>query len=171
MTSPAYAAATQKLPEDKARAGEAVAAVLDAFLAAKDNLNATRDLAQAYAAAVQKLPANAKREAASTLLAASGRCLTETVDCFAAVTASVQSLDADRPLSIRTARVVEFLKFPQSAIADESPLTRLAASPQATAEGMPTELWPFVAWVAKKYPDIDLTSGPSVERLAAVGGS
>ena len=154
---------------------DATPGVLDvlraALLAAKGDPSATSDLAQAYAAAAQKLPANAKREAASTLLAASGWCLTETVDCFAAVTASVQSLDADRPLPIRTAKVVEFLKFPQSAVADESPLTRLAASPQATAEGMPTELWAFLAWVAKKYPDIDLTSGPSVERLAAVGGS
>ena len=154
---------------------DATPGVLDALraalLAAKGDPYATSDLAQAYAAAAQKLPANAKREAASTLLATSGWCLTEAVDCFAAVRASVQSLDADRPLPVRTARLVEILKFPQSAVADELPLTRLAASPQATAEGMPTELWAFLTWVAKKYPEIDLTSGPSVERLAAVGGS
>jgi hypothetical protein len=36
---------------------------------------------------------------------------------------------------------------------------------------MPSDFWPFVAWVAKTYTEIDLTSGPSVERLAAVGGS
>jgi hypothetical protein len=79
-------------------------------------------------------------------------------------------LDADLPLGERVARVVEILKFPQSAAMEESPLARLAGSPDANAAGVPGELWAFVAWVATTYPDIDLTSGPSVERLAAVGG-
>ena len=163
----AYAAAAQKLPEDKARAGEAVAAVLDALLAAKGEPIATRDLAQAYAAAA-RAASDAKREAASTLLAASDQCLTETSGCLAAVTAPVQSLDADRPLPSGRRGGRNLPKVPQLAVADESPADtagRLRPRPPPRA----CDRVVGVSWlaVAEKYPEIDLTSGPSVERLAA----
>jgi hypothetical protein len=165
----AYAAAARKLPEDKAP--QAVAAVLAAMAAAKDDPFATRDLAQAYATAAQKLPAKKRGKEAEELLATAGWCLAASSTCFEAVSAGVQALDTGRPLPARTERVVEILKFPQSAALEKSPLAQLAASPDAVNLKMPSDFWPFVAWVAKTYPEIDLTSGPSVERLAAVGGS
>ena len=64
----AYAAAAQKLPEDKAP--QAVAAVLAAMPTAKDDPFASSALAQAYAAAAQKLPEDKAPQAVAAVLAA-----------------------------------------------------------------------------------------------------
>ena len=145
--------------------------MLAALTASKGDHSPTNDLARAYAAAAQKLPAKDRGKAIQDLLAAAGWCLSGIKPCFEQVAVGVQVLDDYQPLPVRTARVVEILKFPQSAVLERSPLKQLAASRDAVAQGMPSDFWPFVVWVAKTYPEINLTNGPSIKRLAAVGGS
>jgi hypothetical protein len=91
------------------------------------------------------------------------------LECFHRVMDTVLELDDGRPLPIRAARMIEFLKFPHAAVSDHSPLARLAASDEGKARNIPDDLWSFVAWVGETYPDIDLGGGPSFERLIRSG--